>query len=74
MMMRAQTNMQTAVNRPLRERLGSLILGQSLTVWGRLRAAVYLLSAQEPQQRCHCRYSPNETLWNVWSGLRITLV
>jgi len=33
--MRAQMNMQTAVNRPLRERLGSLILGQSLTVWGR---------------------------------------
>jgi hypothetical protein len=30
MMMRAQTNMQAAVNRPLRETLGSLILGQSL--------------------------------------------
>ena len=29
-MMRAQTNIQTAVNRPLRERLGSLIPGQSL--------------------------------------------
>jgi hypothetical protein len=30
MMMRAQTNIKTAVNRPLRERLGSLIPGQSL--------------------------------------------
>jgi hypothetical protein len=30
MMMRAQTNIKTAVNRPSRERLGSLIPGQSL--------------------------------------------
>jgi len=60
MMMRAQTSIQTEVNRPLRERLDSLILGQSLAGGGRTRYCTSSFTPASwvyPPHRAHQRSS-----------------